>query len=129
MADKIKDALQILIDLGVPKGQQNERTALCLLALTDIKEDSKWVDAQNPLIGITPMMEFAKAAYNKEYAPNTRETFRRFSMHQLVEAGIALYNPDKTDRPVNSPQTVYQLTPLVLHIVKGGYLLDKHYVI
>jgi hypothetical protein len=39
-------------------------------------------------------------------------------MHQLVEAGIALYNPDKTDRPVNSPQTVYQLTPLVLHIVK-----------
>jgi len=49
---------------------------------------------------------------------SSRETFRRFSMHQLVEAGIALYNPDKTDRPVNSPQTVYQLTPLVLHIVK-----------
>jgi len=118
VSDKIKEALQILIDLGVPKGQQNERTALCLLALTDIKEDSKWVDAQNPLIGITPIMEFAKAAYNKGYAPNTRETFRRFSMHQLVEAGIALYNPDRTDRPINSPQTVYQLTPLVLHIVK-----------
>ena len=118
MSDKIKEALQILIDLGVPKGQQNERTALCLLALTDIKENSQWIEANNPLIGITPMMEFAKAAYNKEYAPNTRETFRRFSMHQLIEAGIALYNPDKTDRPVNSPQTVYQLTPLVLHIVK-----------
>jgi hypothetical protein len=107
-----------LIDLGVPKGQQNERTALCLLALTDIKKNSQWIEANNPLIGITPMMEFAKAVYNKEYAPNTRETFRRFSMHQLVEAGIALYNPDKADRPVNSPQTVYQLTPLVLHIVK-----------
>jgi hypothetical protein len=118
LGDKIKEALQILIDLGVPKGQQNERTALCLLALTDIKQNSKWIDAQDPLIGITPMMEFAKTAYKREYAPNTRETFRRFSMHQLVEAGIALYNPDKTDRPVNSPQTVYQLTPLVLHIVK-----------
>jgi len=118
VGDKIKEALRILIDLGVPKGQQNERTALCLLALTDIKQDSQWVDAQDPLIGITPMMEFAKAAYKREYAPNTRETFRRFSMHQLVEAGIALYNPDKTDRPVNSPQTVYQLTPLVLHMVK-----------
>jgi len=118
LSDKIKEALQILIDLGVPKGQQNERTALCLLALTDIKKNSQWIEANNPLIGITPMMDFAKAAYNKEYAPNTRETFRRFSMHQLVEAGIALYNPDKTDRPVNSPQTVYQLTPLVLHIVK-----------
>ena len=98
MGDKIKEALQILIDLGVPKGQQNERTALCLLALTDIKQKSKWKNAQNPLIGITPMMEFAKASYKKEYAPNTRETFRRFSMHQLVEAGIALYNPDRTDR-------------------------------
>jgi len=116
--DKIKEALQILIDLGVPKGQQNERTALCLLALTDIKKNSPWIEAKNPLIGITPMMEFAKTAYKKEYAPNTRETFRRFSMHQLVEAGIALYNPDKTYRPVNSPRTVYQLTPLVLHIAK-----------
>jgi hypothetical protein len=116
--NKIKEALQILIDLGVPKGQQNERTALCLLALTDVKKNSQWKDAQNPLIGITPMMEFAKVVYQKEYAPNTRETFRRYSMHQLVEAGIALYNPDKTDRPVNSPQTVYRLTPLVLHIVK-----------
>jgi len=118
LGDKIKEALQILIDLGVPKGQQNERTALCLLALADIKKNSQWADAQDPLVGITPMMEFAKAAYKKEYAPNTRETFRRFSMHQLVEAGIALYNPDRADRPVNSPQTVYKLAPLVLHIVK-----------
>ena len=118
MGNKIKEALQILIDLGVPKGQQNERTALCLLALADIKKNTQWKDAQDPLIGITPMMEFTKKAYKKDYAPNTRETFRRFSMHQLVEAGIALYNPDKTNRPVNSPQTVYQLTPLVLHIVK-----------
>jgi len=60
VADKIKEALQILIDLRLPKVQQNERTALCLLALTDIKKDTKWADAQNPLIGITPIMEFAK---------------------------------------------------------------------
>jgi len=118
VSNKIKEALQILIDLGVPKGQQNERTALCLLALVDIKENSKWEDAKNVLIGITPIMEFARIEYQKEYAPNTRETFRRQSMHQLVEAGIALYNPDKTDRPVNSPQTVYQIAPIVFHIVK-----------
>ncbi|MCL2289267.1 MAG: restriction endonuclease [Bacteroidetes bacterium] len=118
MSDKIKEALQILIDLGVPKGQQNERTALCLLALTDIKKNSPWIEAQDPLIGITPMMEFAKTVYKREYAPNTRETFRRQSMHQLVDAGIALYNPDRLDRPVNSPKAVYQIAPLALHIVK-----------
>lgn len=118
MGNKLNEALQILVDLGVPKGQQNERTALCLLALLDIEEKSKWEEAKNPLIGITPMMEFAKQHYKKNYAPNTRETFRRFSMHQLVEAGIALYNPDKPERPINSPHTVYQISPMVHDIVK-----------
>jgi hypothetical protein len=116
--DKIKEALQILIDLGVPHGQQNDRTALCLLALLDIRPKAEWHDAQSPLIGITPIMEFAKAHYKREYAPNTRETFRRFSMHQLVEAGIALYNPDKPDRPVNSPKAVYQISAAALFISK-----------
>jgi type II restriction enzyme len=118
MSNKILEALKILQDLGVPKGQQNERTALCLLALLDIKENSSWEDAKNPLIGITPMMEFAKKYYEKIYAPNTRETFRRFSIHQLVDAGIALYNPDRPERPINSPQTVYQISPLVRNIIK-----------
>jgi hypothetical protein len=127
MGNKISEALKILTDLGVPKGQQNERTALCLLALIDIKENSNWEEAKNPLIGITPIMEFAKQFYQRNYAPNTRETFRRFSMHQLVEAGIALYNPDKPERPVNSPQTVYQISPLVRDIIKtfGTYDYDS----
>jgi BsuBI/PstI restriction endonuclease domain/BsuBI/PstI restriction endonuclease HTH domain len=118
MSRKIKEVLKILIDLGVPKGQQNERTALCLLALVDIKKNSRWVEAKNPLIGITPMMDYARKYYQKEYAPNSRETFRRFSMHQLVEGGIALYNPDDPKRPVNSPNAVYQISPDVLEVIK-----------
>ncbi len=119
MNEKIKEALKILSDLKVPKGQQNERTALCLLALLNIKENSKWEEAEDPLIGITPMMEYAREYYQKEYAPNSRETFRRFSMHQLVEAGIALYNPDNPERPVNSPKAVYQISPAALSVVKN----------
>jgi type II restriction enzyme len=118
MNDKIKDALSILIDMGVPKAQQNERTALCLLALLDMKPDTDWSDAKTPLVGITPMMEFARDNYQKDYAPNTRETFRRQSMHQLVEAGIALYNPDKQDRPVNSPHAVYQISAVAFFLAK-----------
>ncbi|GMO30836.1 MAG: hypothetical protein Ta2B_11760 [Termitinemataceae bacterium] len=120
MSDKINDALCILIDMGVPRAQQNERTALCLLALLDMKQSSKWENAATPLIGITPMMEFARNNYQKDYAPNTRETFRRQSMHQLVEAGIALYNPDKPDRPVNSPNAVYQISA-------AAFFLAKHF--
>lgn len=65
------------------------------------------------------MMDFAKEYYNKEYAPNTRETFRRFSTHQMVQAGIVVYNPDKPDRPVNSPNTVYRISPAVLKVIKA----------
>lgn len=115
----ILEALEVLKALGMPDAQQNERTALCLLALLNLTPDKSWGEAEAPLIGITPMMEFAATQYGRKYAPNSRETFRRFSMHQLVDAGIALYNPDQPDRPVNSPKAVYQIAPEALHILQN----------
>lgn len=109
--NKIADALQVLENLGMPRAQQNERSALCLLALLHLKKGKPWSGAKNPLVGITPMMEFARDHYDKRYAPNTRETFRRQTIHQLVAAGIALYNPDDPARPVNSSKAVYQIEP------------------
>jgi len=103
----ITEANQILISLGLPRAQQNERSALCLLALLNLTPRKKWVLAENPLMGITPIMDWARKHYQKEYAPNTRETVRRQTIHQFVDAGITLYNPDKPDRPVNSPKAVY----------------------
>jgi len=102
----------------MPRQQQNERSALCLLALCDLKPKDRWADARNPLIGITPIMEFAARHYGKTYAPNTRETVRRQSVHQFVDAGIAAYNPDDPARKVNSPAAVYQITPEMLALVR-----------
>ena len=116
--NKIADAMQVLEELGMPQAQQNERSALCLLALLHLTKGKSWADAENPLVGITPMMEFARDHYGKQYAPNTRETFRRQTMHQLVAAGIALYNPDDPARPVNSPKTVYQIEPSALTLLR-----------
>lgn len=70
-------------------------------------------------MGITPMMNFAKRYYNKIYAPNTREIFRRFRTHQMVQAGIVLYNPDNPVRPVNSSNSVYQISDEALQIIKS----------
>jgi len=69
-------------------------------------------------MGITPIMDWARAHYGKNYAPNTRETFRRQTMHQFMAAGIALYNPDDPQRPVNSPKAVYQISPEALSLVR-----------
>ena len=115
---KTIDALQILNDLGLPRAQKNERSALTLLALLDVKHDTDWRQASAPLIGITPIMDWIGLHYGKEYKPNTRETFRRQTIHQFVLAGIAIYNPDDPARAVNSPRTVYQVSPNALALFK-----------
>lgn len=114
----IAHALRILSALGLPNAQQNERSALCLLALLNLTRQKMWSEAESPLTGITPMMNFSREHYRRDYAPNTRETFRRQTMHQFVAAGIALYNPDEPKRPVNSPKAVYQIEPAALALLR-----------
>ncbi|MFZ0052374.1 MAG: BsuBI/PstI family type II restriction endonuclease [Desulfobaccales bacterium] len=116
--DKIKDALQVLEVLGLPRPQRNDRSALCLLALLNLTPEKTWVQAENPLVGITPIMEFIGDNYGKKYAPNTRETVRKHSVQPFVEAGIATLNPDKPDRPPNSKDTVYRILPETLMLLK-----------
>jgi len=116
---RMEEALALLDDLGLPREQRNERSALALLALADLRPASPWHEAQSPLLGITPMMEFFKAHYGKEYAPNTRETVRRFTVHQFVEAGLLRANPDDPKRPTNSPKAVYQLDAALLDLLRA----------
>ena len=114
---KIDQALAILKALGMPRGQQNERSALTLLAILDLKPSGKWIKLARPLTGITPIMDYAREHYGREYKPNTRETFRRQTMHQFVEAGIARYNPDDPARPVNSPNACYQISDEAFSVI------------
>lgn len=64
-------------------------------------------------------MIFVNDNYNKTYAPNTRETFRRQVLHQFVQARVVDYNPDEPNLPVNSPKAHYALTKEVLEVVKA----------
>ncbi|WP_215750505.1 MULTISPECIES: BsuBI/PstI family type II restriction endonuclease [unclassified Gluconobacter] len=116
--DYIEATQQIIIALGLPRAQQNERSALCLLALLNLIPGKAWVDAENPLVGITPIMDWAREHYGKEYAPNTRETFRRQTMHQFCDAGLAVANPDQPTRPRNSPRWCYQIEPAALALLR-----------
>lgn len=108
--EKIAQAIAVLADLGLPRAQQNERTALVLLSIYDLQPDYSWDAGTAPMLGITQMMDVFRDRWGKDYAPNTRETVRRQSVHQLVAAGVLALNPDDPTRPVNSGKTVYQLT-------------------
>lgn len=115
---RIKEALDILMQLGLPRQQLNERSALTLLALLDIKPSLAWKDARARSIGVTPMMDFMAEHYGKTYKPNTRETVRRQTVHQFLDAALIIINPDAPDRPVNSPKTVYQIEESVLNLIR-----------
>jgi hypothetical protein len=115
----LKSALTVLGELGLPRRQQNERSALCLLALLDLQPSKEWKEASDPLKGITPIMEWIHLHYKKNYAPNTRESIRRSTMHQFVSAGIASCNPDLPERPVTSPNTVYQIESAALQLLRA----------
>jgi adenine-specific DNA-methyltransferase len=58
---RIAEALDVLKALKLPKAQQNERSALALLALLHLGPDMPWPEATAPLLGITPMMEYFHA--------------------------------------------------------------------
>ena len=114
---KIEQALSVLEQLGLPKAQQNDRSALTLLSLLDLKPLTSWSKASNPMMGITPMMDYFSEHYGRRYAPNTRETVRRQTIHQFLQAGLVVPNPDKS-RPVNSPDTVYQVAAGALSLLR-----------
>jgi len=118
VTQKTEEAKMVLRELGLPTPQQNERSALTLLALLNLKPDTPWLEASNPLLGVTPIMNFIAENYHREYAPNTRETIRRQTVHQFIEAGLILLNPDQNSRPTNSPKTVYQVEPNTLELLR-----------
>ena len=64
-------------------------------------------------------MSFVNENYNKNYAPNTRETFRRQVLHQFVQARLIDYNPDNPKLPVNSPNAHYAITSIVLDLIQS----------
>jgi len=116
---KIEEAQEILKALGLPTAQQNEMSALTLLALCNTKEVDSWTKASRQSLGVTKgIMSFVTDNYGKPYAPNTRETFRRQVLHQFVQGRIADYNPDEPDLPVNSPKAHYAISNEALFVIK-----------
>jgi len=117
-AKRVREALNLLVAVGLPKGQQNERSALTLLALAEIQPRTSWENATAPLRGIKYLMDWMSDHYEVHYAPNTRETIRRQTLHQFVEHGLVVENPDRLDRPINSPDWCYQLAPATLKFLQ-----------
>lgn len=125
---KIEEAKQVLEALGLPKRQQNERSALTLLALCNLKKKDKWNKAKQVSMSVVGnkekakyegIMRFIAEYYDKQYAENSRETFRRQTLHQFVQAGVTNHNPENPKLPTNSKDNHYRLSPEALQVIKS----------
>ena len=115
---KLSDARTVLQALGLPPAQCNEMSCLTLLALAGLKPSDSWKKATRSRISVSKgVMAFVRDFYGKNYAENTRETFRRQVLHQFVQASLAEYNPYEPDLATNSPRAHYALHEDLLSVL------------
>ncbi|WP_283137610.1 BsuBI/PstI family type II restriction endonuclease [Rhizohabitans arisaemae] len=123
MVAKIMEAQGILRLLGFDDERCNERSALVLLALLRLPPSASWPSAERPMLRTVEIMDWLRTNYEKDYKPNTRETIRRFTLHQFVEGGLVVANPDDPGRPTNSPKNCYQIESAAFELIR---LIDCH---
>lgn len=115
----IDEALEALRDFEVGPGQRNERSAMTLLALLHLKEGDSWEQATNPMMGTRAIMDWIRDQFGVDYKPNTRETIRRQTLHQLVIATIVEENADDPSRATNSSHWNYRIAEDALEVLRN----------
>nr|WP_202882920.1 BsuBI/PstI family type II restriction endonuclease [Microvirga tunisiensis] len=116
----VEEAQEILRALGLPPAQQTAMAGYTLLALCGLTPTDSWNKAERIRCTVTKgVMDYVRQVFGKEYAPNTRETFRRFVLHQFVQARVADYNPFEPHLPTNSPKAHYAITEEALIAVRA----------
>lgn len=115
---KLEEAEEILVALGLPKKQYNQRSCWVLLALSNIKPNDEWKDSKAPLLPTVEIMQFIRDNYGQDYKPNSRETIRRQTLHQFEQARIIDRNRDNPSRATNSKDNNYSLNQTIIEILK-----------
>lgn len=93
---------------------------LTLLALCGLTQHDSWSGALRGRRTVTKgIMSHVREHFGRDYAPNTRETFRRQVLHQFILAGIAEHNPFEPGLPTNSPRSHYAISDPALQVVRS----------
>lgn len=115
---RLDEAREILESFGFDKGRSNDRSARTLLALAQLNEHSSWSEATNEMLGVRAILDWIRDELRHEVAENTRETYRRQTLHQFRDAGFVIYNDDEPGRPTNSSANNYRLNPEALKVIR-----------
>lgn len=111
---KVDETREFLRMIGMPKAQQTDICCYVILAMSGIKPNMKWTEANNEWIRIHDIIKFVNNYYDTTYAENSRETFRKQALHHFRIAALVEDNGMAT----NSPNYRYRLTEETLKILK-----------
>lgn len=114
----VEGARELLAALGFMPKQSNERSGRVLLALAGLTPEDDWSAATNEAWGVWGLIDHIGRHWEKTYAWGSRETIRRQTLHQFVDAGLVEYNHDDPTRPTNSDRNNYRLSPAALGLLR-----------
>lgn len=112
--DKLTRIKHVLSLVGLPKAQQSDLCAYVVLALANIKQRTPFAKATNQWMRIHDIITFTNNNYNKSYAENSRETFRKQALHHFRTAAIVEDNGMAT----NSPNYRWRITDDFLPVLQ-----------
>ncbi len=115
----VRECQWLLRNMGFDRERCNERSALVLLALLGLKPGDPWAASKERSSRTVDIMGWIRDHWDVDYKPNTRETIRRQTLHQFVQAHLVIENPDEPTRPVNSPNWCYQVTAQALDVIRS----------
>ncbi len=115
----VRECQWLLRNMGFDRERCNERSALVLLALLGLKPGDSWAESKERSLRTVEIMGWIRDYWDVDYKPNTRETIRRQTLHQFVQAHLMIENPDEPTRPVNSPNWCYQVTAQASDLIRS----------
>ena len=115
---KVDEARQFLAELDFGAEQQNDLSALVLLALANLAPGQSWDEATAPLVRTLGIMAWINDKFGRKYALNSRETIRSNVLRPFLDCGLVAFNPDDPSRSTRSPSSCYQLTVEALQVLR-----------
>ena len=120
---KISEARKILQAIGIPLGKgelktelRQDRLALTLLAVADIKPSSKWMDAKihddgnDYALRTRDIINFWNNFYKLDISLSSYDDVRRKNLVYLIEAGLVLRSANDPDANTNDPTRRYAIS-------------------
>ena len=114
----MEEARRILTALEFDTKRTNEMAGRTLMALAGVDENTPWSEATGERLGVRAIMDWMRERLEHPIAENSRETVRRFVLHQFVDAGFRLHNDDDPSRPTNSSLNNYRINPEALLVIR-----------